>query len=135
MKKKYQLHHLLGHRGDGVVQFAAFIIGAFAVIMLFLKVAPVFTEKQQLDTFANELCRTAETSGRVGEETEERTKALKQQTSLSPDISWSSSGNVQLGQAVTVTLKTTYDIGFGGLGSYPVTLTSEASGKSEVYWK
>ena len=28
------------------------------------------------------------------------------------------------------------DIGlFGGLGSFPITLTAEATGKSEVYWK
>jgi hypothetical protein len=132
---KLHLQRKTGNRGDGVVQYAAFIIGAFVVIALFLKVAPVFVQKQQLDTFANEVCRTAAISGRVGDETNKRTQELKQQTNLSPDISWSSAGNVQLGQTVTVTLKTTYDIGFGGLGSYPVQLKSEASGKSEVYWK
>jgi hypothetical protein len=35
--------------------------------------------------------------------------------------------------AVTATLK--MDIGFGGLGSFPVELTAQATGKSEVYWK
>ena len=35
---------------------------------------------------------------------------------------------------MTLTLET--DIGlFGGLGSFPITLTAEATGKSEVYWK
>lgn len=27
------------------------------------------------------------------------------------------------------------NIGFGEFGSFPVTLTAKASGKSEVYWK
>jgi len=36
---------------------------------------------------------------------------------------------------VTVTLTMDVDIGFGGLGSFPIELTAQASGRSEVYWK
>jgi hypothetical protein len=27
------------------------------------------------------------------------------------------------------------DIGFGGIGAFPVELVAQATGKSEVYWK
>ena len=51
-------------------------------------------------------------------------------------ISWSRTGNIQLNQEFTLTLTLQTDIGlFGGFGSFPVTLTAKASGKSEVYWK
>ena len=38
-------------------------------------------------------------------------------------------------EEVTVTLTMDVDIGFGGLGSFPIELTAQASGRSEVYWK
>jgi hypothetical protein len=43
--------------------------------------------------------------------------------------------NIQLNNEVTVTLTLQYDIGFFNFGSFPITLTSKATGKSEVYWK
>lgn len=125
----------LDRRGDGIVQHAFFVILAFVIIVLFLTVAPVCVKKQQLDTYANEICRTAAISGRIGKETDERSQELKNQTGLTPEITWSTKGNVQLGQTITVTLKMKYDIGFGGLGSYPISLVSKSSDKSEVYWK
>ena len=36
---------------------------------------------------------------------------------------------------VAKTLTMDMDIGFGGLGSFPIELTAQASGRSEVYWK
>ena len=43
---------------------------------------------------------------------------------------------IQLNDEVTVTLTLETDIGlFGGFGSFPITLTASATGKSEVYWK
>ena len=90
----------------------------------------------QLDTYATELCREAEISGRVGSETSRRAAVLTEQTGLSPRISWSKTGTIQLNQEITVTLTLERNIGlFGGFGSFPITLRSEASGKSEVYHK
>jgi hypothetical protein len=106
------------------------------VIALAVQVVPVFIAKNQLDTYATELCREAEISGRVGSETSRRAAVLTEQTGLSPRISWSKTGNIQLNQEVTVTLTLDMSIGmFGGFGSFPNTLRSEASGKSEVYYK
>jgi hypothetical protein len=103
--------------------------------VIFFAVAPVGVQKQQLDTYSNELCRTAEMSGRVGPETTDRSSELSNQTGLAPEISWSQIGNIQIGNTVTVKLKLNYNMKFGNLGTYVIPLTSEASGKSEVYWK
>ena len=86
--------------------------------------------------FATELVREAEVRGRVGTETNRRAEILREKTGLNPNISWSKNGQIQLNQEVTVTLTMETNIGlFGGFGSFPITLRSQASGKSEVYWK
>ena len=86
--------------------------------------------------FATELVREAEVSGQVGTETNRRAEILQEKTGLAPDISWSESGEIQLNEEVTVTLTLDTEIGlFGEFGSFPITLRSQASGKSEVYWK
>ena len=49
---------------------------------------------------------------------------------------WSSTGRIQLNQEITVVLTYETNLGlFAGFGSFPITLRSEATGKSEVYWK
>ena len=40
-----------------------------------------------------------------------------------------------INEEFTVTATLEYDIGFGAFASFPVTLTSKAIGKSEVYYK
>ena len=112
------------------------VLCAVLVIVLAVRVLPVFIAKNQLDTYATELCREAEISGRVGSETSRRAAVLTEQTGLSPRISWSKTGSIQLNGEITVTLTLDMNIGlFGGFGSFPITLRSEASGKSEVYHK
>lgn len=60
---------------------------------------------------------------------------LSERLEIDPDIHWSRTGRIQLNEEVTVTLTMDVDIGFGGLGSFPIELTAQASGRSEVYWK
>ncbi|MSS10379.1 DUF4320 family protein [Clostridium sp. WB02_MRS01] len=123
-------------RGEGYIDVCVLVLCAMLVIALAVQVLPVFIAKNQLDTYATELCREAEISGRVGSETNRRAAVLTEQTGLSPRISWSKTGNIQLNQEVTVTLTLERNIGlFGGFGSFPITLRSEASGRSEVYHK
>ena len=74
-------------------------------------------------------------SGRVGSETTSRAQVLSERLEIDPDIRWSRTGRIQLNEEVTVTLTLDMDIGFGGLGSFPIELTAQASGRSEVYWK
>ncbi|MFR6220170.1 MAG: DUF4320 family protein [Enterocloster bolteae] len=112
------------------------VLSVFLVLALSMKLLPVFIAKQQLDTYATELCREAEISGQVGTETNRRAAVLTERTGLTPNIEWSDSGRIQLNEEVTVRLTYQYDLGlFGSFGSFPVTLRAEASGKSEVYWK
>lgn len=105
------------------------------VIALIMAVAPVISAKVQLDNYADELVREAEISGRIGSETTARAQVLTEKTGNKPKIEWSRTGKIQLNQEFTVTCEYKMDIGFGEFGSFPVTLTAKASGRSEVYWK
>lgn len=112
------------------------VLCAMLVLALAMRILPVFIQKQQLDTFATELVREAEVSGRVGAETSRRAVILSEQTGLHPEIEWSDGGRIQLNDEVTVTLTMETNIGlFGEFASFPITLRSQATGKSEVYWK
>lgn len=127
---------LNSRRGEGYIDVCVLVLCAMLVIALAVKIFPVYIAKQQIDTFATELIREAEIAGRVGSESTRRAQALREQTGLDPDISWSRTGRIQLNQEVTVTVTYETNIGlFGGFGSFPITLRSDASGKSEVYWK
>lgn len=127
---------LRSRRGEGYIDVCVLVLCAMLVIALAVTVFPVYIAKQQLDTFATELVREAEITGRVGAETTRREQALREQTGLEPQVTWSRSGRIQLNQEVTVTLTYQTDIGlWGGFGSFPITLRADAAGKSEVYWK
>lgn len=127
---------LKDRRGEGYIDVAVIVFCVMLVIALGVRVFPVFITKIQLDNFADELVREAEISGRVGSETATRQRVLEEKTGLYPEVYWSSSGNIQLNEEVTVTLVLQRDLGlFGRLGSFPVTIRARASGKSEVYWK
>ncbi len=122
--------------GGGFVDVCILVLSVVMVLALVVKVLPIFIAKQNLDTFASELVRTAEVSGCVGSATNSKTQSLRNETGLDPFISWSKTGNIQLGQEVTITLSKTVNIGlFGDFASFPITLTSKAMGTSEVYYK
>lgn len=130
------LKQLRSRRGEGYIDVAVLVLCTMLVIALAVRLFPVFIEKNQLDTFASELCREAEISGRVGAETDARARELEAQTGLHPTIQWSRAGNIPLDQEFTVTVSEQANIGlFGGFGSFPVTLKGQATGKSEIYWK
>ena len=123
-------------RGEGYVDMIVLVLCAVLVLALAVRVLPVFIAKQRLDTFATELVREAEITGNVGSETERRAAVLREKTGIDPEITWSTEGKIQLNEEVTVTLTLPKEIGlFGRFGSFPVTLQSQATGKSEVYWK
>ena len=123
-------------RGEGYIDIAVLVLCAMLVIALAVKVFPVYIQKQQIDTFAVELVREAELAGCVGSETSRREQALRDKTGLQPSVTWSRSWRIQLNEEVTVTVTYQTNIGlFAGFGSFPITLRSDAAGKSEVYWK
>ncbi|MDD2282721.1 DUF4320 family protein [Oscillibacter ruminantium] len=127
---------LKNKRGEGYIDVAVLVLCAMLVIALAVKVFPVYIQKQQIDTFAVELMREAEIAGQVGSETSRREQFLREKTGLTPTVTWSKTGRIQLNEEVTVTVTYQTNIGlFGGFGSFPITLRSDAAGKSEVYWK
>ena len=132
-----RLRYLLKERrGEGYIDVVVLVLCAVFVLALAMRILPVFIQKQQLDYYASELVREAEVTGRVGEETSRRAAVLTEKTGLTPDIIWSTQGQIQLNSDVTVTLTMETNIGlFGDIGSFPVTLRAQAAGKSEVYWK
>ncbi|NNJ32081.1 DUF4320 family protein [Lacrimispora defluvii] len=129
-------HLVKNNRGEGYIDVVVLVLCAMLVIALAVKVFPVFIVKQQVDTFAIELVREAEIAGRVGTETNRRELLLREKTGITPTVSWSKTGQVQLNEEITVTVTYPVNIGlFGGFGSFPFTLRADASGKGEVYWK
>lgn len=126
---------LKNRRGEGYFDAVIIVLIVVMSLALILAAAPVVSAKIQLDNYADELVREAEISGRIGAETSARAQILTEKTGLAPAIQWSRTGKVQLNQEFTVTCTCKTDIGFGEFGSFPITLTSRASGKSEVYWK
>jgi len=129
------LKRIRNNRGSGYIDVVVIVLSVMLVLALAVSVFPVYVAKSQLDTFAQELCREAEICGRIGSETSSRELVLQERLGLTPDVTWSTTGNIQLNEEFTVTLTEEYDIGFGGVGSFPVTLTAKATGKSEVYHK
>ena len=126
---------LRSKRGEGYIDVCIIVLIVIVILALFTAVAPVMSAKIQLDNYADELAREAEIAGRIGAETTARAQTLNEKTGLSPEIQWSRTGKIQLNQEFTVTCTVVKDIGFGSFGSFPVTLTAKASGRSEVYWK
>ncbi len=127
---------LRSNKGEGYIDVAILILCVMLVIALAVKVFPVYILKQQIDTFATELVREAEIAGKVGSETTNREILLKDKMGISPNISWSKSGRIQLNEEISVTITYETNIGlFAGFGSFPITLRAHAAGKSEVYWK
>jgi hypothetical protein len=127
---------LKSRRAEGYIDIVILMLCAMLVIALAVRVFPVYIQKQQVDTFAVELIREAEIAGRVGSEASRREQALREKTGLTPTVTWSKTGKIQLNEEVTVTVTYQTNIGlFSGFGSFPITLRSDAAGKSEVYWK
>ena len=89
-------------RGEGFVDVCVLVLAIAMVLALVVRIAPVFVAKQNLDVFADELVRTAEINGQVGSATSAKAADLREQTGLDPNISWSDTGKIQLGNEVEV---------------------------------
>lgn len=123
-------------RGGGYIEVVVLILVVMLCIALAMKVYPIFIAKQQLDNYASELCREAEIAGRVGTETTRRSAVLQESLGITPTVSWSKTGKIQLNEEFTVTVTLQMNLGiFGDFGSFPITLSASSSGKGEKYWK
>ncbi len=93
---------LRNHRGEGYVDVIVIIMSAILVIALALKLFPAYITKQKLDTFAVEIMRVAEISGRVGTETTAEELRLQSNLGIVPTVTWSRTGSIQLRQHRTI---------------------------------
>lgn len=126
---------LTSNRGEGYIDTAVIVIVTMLVIAMAVKIYPVFIVKNELNTFTVELARVAEIEGRIGSKTRAKEKELKASLEISPEIQWSRTGKIQLNEEFNVVVSQEVDIGFFEFGSFPITLRSKATGRSEVYYK
>ena len=131
------MHKILKNkRGEGYIDTVVLVLVAMMMIAMAVKIFPAYMAKQKVDTFATEIIREAEIAGQVGSATSTEEERLREDLGIDPNVSWSKKGRIQLNEEVSVTVTLEVDIGlFGDFGSFPITLRSDASGKSEVYWK
>lgn len=130
------------NKAEGYIDTVVCVMAAMMVIVLALNVFSFLTLKQDMDHFAKELIDTATTYGRTNEQATDRYNELCDELGISPSVSYSgttyynaSTGKVQLGETIHVTL--TYQTYVRGLGVFkiPVTLKATFSGLSQKYWK
>jgi hypothetical protein len=126
---------LKSKRGEGYIDVVVVVLVAMMVIAMAVKVYPVFVVKSDLNTFANELARVAEIEGRIGSETSAKKNELRASLGIDPVVNWSTSGSIDLNDEFSLVLTLPADIGFFEFGSFPITLTAKATGRSEVYHK
>lgn len=126
---------LKSKRGEGYIDVVVVVLVAMMVIAMAVKVYPVFVLKSDLNTFANELARVAEIEGRIGSETTAKKNELRASLGIDPAVNWSTSGSIDLNEEFSLVLTLPVDIGFFEFGSFPITLTAKATGRSEVYHK
>lgn len=126
---------LKSKQGEGYIDVVVVVLVAMMVIAMAVKVYPVFVVKSDLNTFANELARVAEIEGRIGPETTAKKNELRASLGIDPVVNWSTSGSIDLNDEFSVVLTLPVDIGFFEFGSFPITLTAKATGRSEVYHK
>ncbi len=130
------LKRLKSTSGEGYIDVSVAVLVVMILLVAVIKIAPVFITKMTINNYANELCREAEIAGRIGTETNARLERLNEShPDLNPTVTWSESGNIQIGRTFTVTVSTTYDFSFFVFNSTPITISATAEGTSEVFWK
>lgn len=131
---------LKNKKGQGYIDVAVMVL-VFALVMAFaLSVFPVFVAKSNLNKFASEVVREAETTGQIGSSVQDRINKLKKDLENVDSVDWKvnyiyGTNKIQLGDPIDVTVKKNVNIGFFKFGSFPIPLQSKDSGFSEVYWK
>ena len=135
--KKILKKILREQKGDGYVDIVVLVLIAMMVIALGIKVFPAFIAKDRLNTFANQVLREAQIQGLIEIDYRNISESIDINIySVTWDANTMEGKKVQLDEKITVTCTTKVEIGlFGEFGSFPISLKSKATGKSEVYWK
>lgn len=127
-------------KGEGYIDVAIMVLAFSLIMACALSVYPVFVVKSNINKFASEIVREAETTGQIGISVQDRIDKLKKDLGNVDSIDWKvnyiyGTNKIQLGDPIEVTVKRNVNIGFFTFGSYPIPLQGKDSGFSEVYWK
>lgn len=132
---------VLTNRADGYVDTAVAVLIIAFILAFSVSIFSLLVKAQDMEYFARELCEAAASSGRIGQEVEDRYAELCGETDLSPEYLFtaqyfsSNEKTVQLGDTITCTVTMSASVlGFGDK-IFPVTLTGSHSGLSKHYWK
>ena len=105
---KKLLKRLRSTRGEGYIDISVAVLVVMILLVAVIKIAPVFITKMTIN---------------------------ESHPDLNPTITWSKTGNIQIGNTFTVTVSTTYDFSFFVFSTTPITISATAEGTSEVFWK
>ncbi len=122
---------------SGEANLIVALVGFFIVMVLValsIKILPIFTYKDNLDTLATKVIRTAEIQGTIDVAYDGYASALHLEDVTVSVEAENTGGKVQLDADITVTASGTYKIEFWGM-EYSVDLHSTKIGKSEKYYK
>ena len=128
-------------RGEGYIDLAVAVLVFVFVLVIAISLWSAITLKQDMRYMCEELIATATSTGKVGEEVEQRFAELCEETGITPTVTWNTTyynatkKQVQLGEIITCTL--THEITLQGFGTFtlPFSVTVTQSGLSRVYWK
>ena len=136
------MYWIRNKKGEGYIDTVVTVLASMMVIVIALNIFSFLTIKQDIDYFAKEMLYSATTSGSTLDEVNLRYTNLCEEVGFSPvytfngtDYYNASTGKVQLGDTVVVTIM--YDTNIKGLGIFKIPITIKAchSGLSQKYWK
>lgn len=122
---------------SGEANMIVALVGFFIVMVLValsIKILPMFTYKDNLDTLATKVIRTAEVQGTIDVAYDAYVATLNLEDVTVDIVANNTGGRVQLDEDITVTVNGTYKIEFWG-AEYAIELHSVKIGKSEKYYK
>lgn len=129
---------LKDNKGAAYIELTIVLLVIMAIISVSMQIYPAFILKYNLDSFAHEAMRTAETSGQIGKEVDNKINRLENTLNITPEITWSTEylegKKIQLNSEIEVELIKEYTIKFLG-NEIQIPINAKAKGRSEVYWK
>lgn len=101
-----------------------------------MNVSKVYIEKEKLDNLCKESLRIVEVNGGVNENARRRIDDLKKTFGMDVSIVITpDSARINLGESIQIKSSLKTQVGISSLLMLPITLSSQASGVSEVYFK
>ena len=141
-KKQNAILAFWNRKGEGYIDTVVSVVASMMVIVIAMNIFSFLTIKQDLDYYAKEMIEVCASTGRTGEEANQRAAELDNEVGLSPIVSYagteyfnSSNKTVQYGELIVVTVTCQTTVRGLGVFEIPVTLTAKHSGLSRKYWK